>query len=66
LQVLYKLMRRIKVSELTGISMSAYADNFFVLHTPATYDNLLWNDKKTEIATILWEQYKAAMGKVCC
>jgi hypothetical protein len=62
-QVFYKLMRRTTINLVTSISMSQLADNFFVLHVPSEYDGLYWNDKKTEIATILWEQYKAMTGK---
>ncbi len=62
-QVLYKLMRRTTINLVTSITMSNLADNFFVLHVPSEYDGLYWNDKKTEIATILFEQFKAMTGK---
>lgn len=62
-QVFYKLTRRTALADIQSLSLSSLADNFLVMHIPREYDNLLENDKKTEIVAILMEYYQALTGR---
>jgi len=54
-QIVYKLTRRTALSDISSVSLSTLADNYLVIHVPSEYDNLIENDKKTEIVAILME-----------
>ncbi|TPX34504.1 hypothetical protein SmJEL517_g02861 [Synchytrium microbalum] len=57
------IKRKIPLSGVGGISVSTKADDFFVLHVPSEYDNVLQNMYKTELITVLSEKYEAATGR---
>jgi len=48
---------------MNSVSLSTLADNYLVMHIPREYDNLIENDKKTEILAILMEYYEALTGR---
>lgn len=62
-QVFYKLTRRTALADIASLSLSTLADNFVVMHIPREYDNLVENDKKSEIVAILLEYYEALTGR---
>eukprot|EP01117_Protostelium_nocturnum_P004082 TRINITY_DN1536_c3_g1_i2.p1 TRINITY_DN1536_c3_g1~~TRINITY_DN1536_c3_g1_i2.p1 ORF type:complete len:1084 (-),score=304.60 TRINITY_DN1536_c3_g1_i2:217-3468(-) len=51
--VIYKLTRRTALADIQSISLSSLQDNYLIMHIPKEYDNLIENDKKTEIAAII-------------
>ncbi len=61
-QVVYNLKRRIPLGEIASLSLSTLQDNYVVIHHNQ-YDMVFENDKKTEIVTILMENYKMSGGR---
>ncbi|KAF0984113.1 hypothetical protein FDP41_008028 [Naegleria fowleri] len=49
----FKIKRKIGLDEITGVSVSPFDDNVFVLHCPTSGDYLLEDEKKTEIIAAL-------------
>ena len=60
---MYECQRRTDIGSVGSLSMSTLADNYLVIHVPSEYDNLIENDKKTEIATVLSEYYQFNTGR---
>jgi hypothetical protein len=58
----YNLKRRIPLGEIASLSLSTLQDNYVVIHHNQ-YDMVFENDKKTEIVTILMENYKLSGGR---
>jgi len=58
-QVVYKLTRRTALADVQSLSLSTMQDNYLVMHVPQEYDNMIENDKKTEIAAVLLEAIQA-------
>eukprot|EP01114_Cavostelium_apophysatum_P015538 TRINITY_DN424_c0_g1_i2.p1 TRINITY_DN424_c0_g1~~TRINITY_DN424_c0_g1_i2.p1 ORF type:complete len:1158 (+),score=312.59 TRINITY_DN424_c0_g1_i2:262-3735(+) len=59
----YKLTRRTALADIERLSLSTLQDNYIVMHIPREYDNLMENDKKTEMVAILLEYYQALTGR---
>ncbi|EFC49629.1 myosin [Naegleria gruberi] len=49
----FKIKRKIPLEEITGVSVSPFDDNVFVMHCPTSGDYLLEDEKKTEIISAL-------------
>ncbi|KAL9653273.1 hypothetical protein ABK040_010980 [Willaertia magna] len=49
----FKIKRKIPLEEISGVSVSPYDDNLFVLHCPKSGDYLYEDEKKTEIISAL-------------
>jgi len=62
-QPYYKLTRRTALADISSLSLSSLADNYLVMHIPREYDNLIENDKKTEIVAIVMEYYQSLTGR---
>ncbi|KAJ3223377.1 Unconventional myosin-Ie [Chytriomyces hyalinus] len=54
--------RKLMFKEIGSVSLSSMCDDFFVLHVPSEYDNVMENIFKTEMITVLSEKYKEATG----
>lgn len=50
--------RKIPYSKIQGITLSTLADDFFVLHIEGDYDSVMENFLKTELLSVLAENYK--------
>lgn len=57
-QLVYKLTRRTAIADISSLSLSTLADNCLVIHVPNEYDNLIENDKKTEIVAVVMEAFE--------
>jgi myosin-1 len=57
-EIILKLTRRTSIADIGSVTLSTLADNYLVIHVPTEYDNLIENDKKTEIVAILMEYYE--------
>ncbi|KAI8914411.1 P-loop containing nucleoside triphosphate hydrolase protein [Gorgonomyces haynaldii] len=55
--------RKIPFSQITRVSVSSMADDFFVIHVDNDYDNVLEDILKTELVTVLSEQYQNNVGR---
>lgn len=55
--------RQIPFVQLSSVSLSTKSDDFFVLHVPEEYDNVLENFRKTEMITIMAKAYQEALNK---
>ncbi|KYQ89843.1 myosin IB [Tieghemostelium lacteum] len=55
--VVHTLLRKFALRDIRGISVSSLQDNIVVLHLPE-YDQLIENDKKTEMIIVLMEYFK--------
>jgi len=62
-QAFYKLTRRTALADISHLSLSSLADQYLVMHVPREYDNLVENDKKSEIVAILYEYFYALTGQ---
>jgi len=62
-QVVYKLTRRTALADVQSLSLSGLQDNYLVMHVPNEYDNMIENDKKTEIAAVLLESIASLTGR---
>lgn len=62
-QQFYKLTRRCALADIQGLVLSTLQDNYLVMQIPKEYDNLIENDKKSEIVAILLEYYQALTGR---
>ncbi|KAL6061526.1 Unconventional myosin-Ie [Balamuthia mandrillaris] len=62
-QMTYVLKRRVPLTSIGGLSLSSLQDNFVVLHVPSEYDTVFENERKTELITIILENYKLATGR---
>lgn len=49
----YMEVARINIDQLSGITMSPFADNWVVLHGPDNMDQMIENSKKTELLAML-------------
>src|SRR5690348_14825295 len=54
-QMFYKLTRRCALADIQGLVLSTLQDNYLLMQIPKEYDNLVENDKKSEIVAILIE-----------
>ncbi|KAJ3063665.1 Unconventional myosin-Ie [Podochytrium sp. JEL0797] len=54
--------RKLAFKEIGAVSLSTLSDDFFVIHVPSEYDNVMENLFKTELITVLSEKYLAATG----
>ncbi|ORY53153.1 hypothetical protein BCR33DRAFT_711504 [Rhizoclosmatium globosum] len=54
--------RKLGFKEIGSVSLSTMCDDYFVLHVPSEYDNVMENLFKTELITVLSEKYLAATG----
>lgn len=52
-----KVTRIIDINQISGASVSPYADNYMVLHVKGEYDYVLISDKKSEILGVIGVQY---------
>jgi len=59
--LVHTLIRRVGIRDIRGVSVSTLSDNVIVLHLPE-YDQVIENDKKTELIIVLVENYKALGG----
>eukprot|EP01133_Synstelium_polycarpum_P004330 gene4330-5057_t len=57
----FTLLRRVSLRDIRSVSVSTMADNLVVLGLPE-FDQVIENDKKTELIIILVEYYKALTG----
>jgi myosin I len=57
------IKRKIPYSKITGVTLSTLADDFFVLHVSDDYDSVMENFLKTELITVLSENYTVWAGK---
>lgn len=55
--------REIFINKISGISVSAMKDGFFVIHVNDEYDYVMETPKKTEIITTICKQYKSLTGR---
>ncbi|KAJ3220393.1 Unconventional myosin-Ie [Dinochytrium kinnereticum] len=55
--------RKIPFKDIDSISLSTLNDDFFVLHIPSEYDNVMDNIFKTELITVLSEKYNQSVGR---
>lgn len=55
--------RQIAYSKIQGITLSTLADDLFVLHVADDYDSVMENFLKTELITVLGENYSVWAGK---
>lgn len=55
--------RRIPFRDITGISLSTMADDFFVLHVGSAYDSVMSSVFKTELVTVLAEKFAEQGGR---
>jgi myosin-1 len=55
--------RRIAFKDISGISLSTMADDFFVLHIASAFDNVMSSVFKTEFITVLSEKYAEQTGR---
>jgi len=51
------------IRTIGSVSMSSFADNFFILHIPTEYDYLFVSNKKTEIIVRLMALYERIGNK---
>ncbi|KAI9202468.1 P-loop containing nucleoside triphosphate hydrolase protein [Polychytrium aggregatum] len=57
-KMLKVVKRKIEFNEIGSVSLSTKNDDFFVVHIPKEYDNVLENLFKTELITVLSEKYE--------
>ncbi|EFA78234.1 myosin IB [Heterostelium album PN500] len=57
----FTLLRRIQIRDIRSISVSTLADNYIVLGLPE-FDQVIENDKKTELLINIIENYKILTG----
>ncbi|GAM17836.1 hypothetical protein SAMD00019534_010110 [Acytostelium subglobosum LB1] len=57
----YTLLRRISIRDIRSIGVSTLADNYVVLGLPE-FDQVIENERKTELLIILIENYKQLSG----
>lgn len=55
--------RSIPFSQIEGVTMSTLCDDFFVLHVSGDFDNVMENVLKTELVTVLSQNYTIATSK---
>ncbi|KAJ3223556.1 Unconventional myosin-Ie [Clydaea vesicula] len=55
--------RRILFKDIQGVSLSTKNDDFFILHIPSEYDNVLESIFKTEFITVFSEKYREETGR---
>lgn len=55
--------RRIAFKDISGISLSTMADDFFILHVGSEYDTVMTSVFKTEFLTVLNEKFSEQTGR---
>jgi len=58
----FSFKRRIDLNSISHISLSKYADNFFIIHIPTEYDYVYESPKKTILLTLLNQEFKRVKG----
>ncbi|XP_067932052.1 unconventional myosin-Ie-like isoform X2 [Watersipora subatra] len=57
------IKRKLDYEQITGVSLSALQDDFFILHSNDSYDSLLESVFKTEVLTCLSKCHKAKLSR---